>query len=99
MSSTTPNQPDYETGNSLPCFGFLPMVPSIALIAMFRILLPSTAVFEPRYLLAVPNIVFLAPMPFTVAYLAGRSYVTTGSLNILLIAGGFAAILRIVPPE
>lgn len=99
MGSTTPNQPDYETGNSLPCFGFLPVVLSIALIAMFRILLPSTAVSEPRYLLAVPNTVFLSLMPFTVAYLAGRSYVTTGSLNILLIAIGFAVVLRIVSPE
>ncbi len=85
LAVATPNQPDYETENRFFYFGLLPVVLSIALVVIFRIALPSTAVFEPHYLLAVLNTVFLALIPCTVAYLAGRSYVTTGSLNILLI--------------
>ena len=85
MDVTTPSQPDRKTGIGFSHLGLLPVVLSVALVVVFRVWLSSAAVFEPHHLLAVLNAVFLALMPFTVAYLAGRSYVTTGSLNMLLI--------------
>ncbi len=85
MSTPAPNQLDHEIENRFSYFGLIPVMLSIALVVIFRVWLPSAAVFEPPYLLSILNTVFLALMPFTVAFLAGRSYVATGSLNILLI--------------
>lgn len=65
--------------------GLLPLLLFIALTALFRVFKPFTMVFEPPYLLPILNTAFLAVMPFTVAYFAGRSYLTTGSLSIFLI--------------
>jgi hypothetical protein len=56
----------------------------LALIGLLQ-LLPLTVIFEPSYLLPFLNTIFLAVMPFTVAYFAGQSYLTTGSVSVLLI--------------
>jgi hypothetical protein len=82
LGATTLKQHDID--NRLFYIGLLPVLLSVAVIVLFRILGPSVTVFEPPHLLAVLNTIFLALIPFTVAYLAGRSYVATGSLAVLL---------------
>jgi PAS domain S-box-containing protein len=74
-----------EAGHAFSYLGILPVLLFIALAVVLRVFLTPTAVFEPPYLLPIANSAFLAIIPFTVAYFAGRSYVMTGSLSILLI--------------
>jgi PAS domain S-box-containing protein len=85
LSAIASNQPDRKTESRFFYLGLIPVVLFIALVVIFRVWQPSASVFEPPHLLAILNAVFLALMPFIVAYLAGRSYLATGSLNILLI--------------
>jgi PAS domain S-box-containing protein len=65
--------------------GLLPVLLFVCLIAVLQFFHPSAAVFEPAYLLPVFNTVFLAAMPFVIAYYAARSYLATGSHSVLLI--------------
>jgi len=70
---------------------YLPLLP-VAVLAVLSLVLRvsfrSSAVFEPQYLLFILNTLFLAIIPFVVAYFAGRSYAATGSVNLLLIGCG-----------
>ena len=67
------------------CLGALPVLLFIGLVAVCRAYLTCTAVFEPPLLLPLLNTLFLACVPLGIAYFAGRIYLATGSLNILLI--------------
>ncbi|MBP1750552.1 MAG: signal transduction histidine kinase, partial [Deltaproteobacteria bacterium] len=82
---TATKQSSHRTGNRLLYLGFLPVALSVILIVIFRLFPPSEAVFEPGYLLAALNSIFLSLIPFIVAYLSGQSYLKTGSPNMFLI--------------
>jgi PAS domain S-box-containing protein len=76
---------DKQAKSSAHFLGALPALIFIGLVIICRAYLPSTGVFEPPYLLPIANTLFLACVPFGIAYFAGRIYLATGSLNILLI--------------
>jgi len=62
----------------------------IAIIATLAIL-DIRAVFEPRSLLFILNAVFISIIPFVVAYIAARSYLTSGSPGSLFLGCGVLA--------
>ena len=68
----------------------VPVPPFIALIAMLTIL-DIRVIFEPSGLLPVLNTVFVSVIALLVAYLSAKSYLATGSLNLLLLGCGVLA--------
>ena len=68
----------------------IPVPAFIALIAILAVL-DIRVMVEPYVLLPVLNTVFISVMAFLVAYLSARSYVATGSLNLLLLGSGVLA--------
>jgi PAS domain S-box-containing protein len=68
----------------------LPLPLFIVLIVVFTYTDTGTA-FEPPYLLAVLNILFIALIPFTIAYLAWRSYADGGRMRLFYIGCGMVA--------
>jgi hypothetical protein len=72
----------------------LAIVPVPLLIAIIVILafINPTLVFEPPFLLPILNILFLSLIPFTIAYLAWKSYASSGSLPMLFIGCGMVAL-------
>jgi PAS domain S-box-containing protein len=70
--------------------GWLPLV--VAALGILLVLRLSTeAVFEPPYLLPFLNIVFLTGISLLVAWLAARSYLSTGFPSVLLLGAGMLA--------
>ncbi len=68
----------------------LPLPCLVILIIFFAYTDPGN-VIEPPYLLTVLNLVFLTLIPFSIAYLAGRSFSSSGQISILLIGCGMTA--------
>jgi PAS domain S-box-containing protein len=71
----------------------LALLPLSLLIVLIIVLTytDTGTVIEPPYLLAVLNILFIALIPFTVAYLAWCSYVVSGQMRFFLIGCGMVA--------
>lgn len=70
--------------------GVLPLLGFVALIAIL-VSLDLRAVFEPPLLLPLLTAVFLSIIPLVVAYFSARSYVSSGSRNLLLLGCGMLA--------
>ena len=73
----------------LKVIGLIPVPLLIALI-IIQAILGSSAVFEPPYLLPTLNILLI--IPFAVAFLCWRGYVSTGAIRILLIGCGMITL-------
>ena len=73
----------------LKVIGLIPVPLFIALI-IAQAILGSSAVFEPSYLLSTLDILLI--IPFAVAFLCWRGYVSTGAIRILLIGCGMIAL-------
>jgi len=73
---------------------FLAIVPVPLIIAIIVILafINPTLVFEPPFLLPTLNAIFLSLIPFIVAYLAWKSYVSSASLPMLFTGCGMVAL-------
>ena len=69
----------------------LPLPLLIAIIIMLAFINPAL-VFEPPFLLPILNVLFLSLIPFTVAYLAWKSYATSGTLTLFLVGCGMVAL-------
>jgi len=74
----------------LKSLALLPLPLFIVLIIFLAYTNPNT-VIEPPYLLTVLNILFLALIPFTIAYLAWRSYAVSGQMRFFFIGCGMVA--------
>jgi PAS domain S-box-containing protein len=72
---------------------FLHIIPPVlAIVLAAAITSPdSTTVFEPVFLLPLLNTVLLTALPFTIAYLAARSFVREGPLLFLLFGSAMVA--------
>ena len=68
----------------------LPLPLLIAIIIILAFINP-TLVFEPPFLLPALNVLFLSLIPFTVAYLAWKSYAASGALTLLFTGCGMVA--------
>jgi len=73
-------------------------IPLLIAIIIVLVLVSPTQVFEPPFLLPLLNTLFLSIIPFTVAYLAWRSYTVSGTISILfmgcgMLAFGFGALI------
>ena len=68
----------------------IPVPAFIALIAIL-VMLDMRVIFEPPLLLPVLNTVLISVIAILVAYLSARSYLKTGSLNLLLLGSGVLA--------
>ena len=73
--------------------GVIPVPAFIALTLVLYVILPRdhTPIFEPPFLLPILNTVFLSLASFIVAYIALRSYLSSGSPTILLLGCGTLA--------
>ena len=71
----------------------LAIVPVPLLIAIIIILafINPTLVFEPPFLLPTLNVLLLSLIPFSVAYLAWKSYAKSGALPLLFVGCGMVA--------
>jgi PAS domain S-box-containing protein len=63
-------------------------IPVFIILITGLVLFRSTAVFEPPFLLAVLNTVFLGVIPFFIAYIAYKTYRINGSSGVLLLGAG-----------
>lgn len=70
--------------------GAIPIPIFIAIIASLAIL-DVRVVYEPPLLLLILNTLFVSLTSFTVAYISARSYLTSGSLTLLLLGCGVLA--------
>ncbi len=69
-------------------FGSIPVAVLFILVMIFGILYPSSRVIEPPYLFPMLNTIFVAVVSLIVAYVAERSYLTSGSSPVLLLGAG-----------
>ncbi len=73
----------------LKVIGLIPM-PLLTALIIIQAIFGSSAVFEPPYLLPTLNILLI--IPFAVAFLCWRGYVSTGVIRILLIGCGMITL-------
>ena len=69
---------------------YLPLVPiplGLALVVALGVL-DIQSVFDPPGLLLVLNMCFLSLLPFLVAYIAVKGYLSSGSISLLMLAAG-----------
>ena len=64
------------------------LVPGFIALIVTLAILDIRVVLEPPLLLPILNTVFLSVIAYVVAYLSVKSYLTTGSLSLLLLGGG-----------
>jgi len=74
----------------LKSLALLPLPLFILLFVLFTYI-DNGRVIEPPYLLLALNILFLAIIPFSIAYLAWRSYADSGQLSLFFIGCGMVA--------
>jgi PAS domain S-box-containing protein len=70
----------------------LMLIPIFLVIIGIFAILDIKIVFEPPYLLLVLNSVFLGLIPFYIAYLSVRTYISQGQPGVLLIGAGMLAL-------
>lgn len=68
--------------------GLLPIPLFIAIIAMLRLTVSPVVFYDPTWLVPVTNILFITLVCLAVALIAGRSFLATGRLQILLLGCG-----------
>jgi len=66
---------------------FIPIPISLALIVILAVL-DVKLVFDPPGLLLVLNTCFLSLLPFLVAYIAVKGYLSSGSISLIMLAAG-----------
>jgi PAS domain S-box-containing protein len=86
--------------------GFIPVPALILIVAVLHVIIKPSLFFEPTWLLPITNTLFVTVVCFVIAYIAIRSYKTSGRIQILLLGCGVlgfglaavvAALLRSVP--